>query len=119
LNQEELKGAGVFWLTPDRGANVFITRLHVRYNSKTFPQDLRFQETGDTESFQGRYVIRHPYKGEINCDRAQEYLRSVKERQEKEAQTLANLTGWDINNIRSKVNFVKSESVPWWRKLWQ
>jgi hypothetical protein len=119
LNQEELKGAGVFWLTPDRGANVFITRLHVRYNSKTFPQDLRFQETGDTESFQGRYVIRHPYKGEMNCDRAQEYLRSVKERQEKEAQTLANLTGWDINNIRSKINFVKSESVPWWRKLWQ
>jgi hypothetical protein len=119
LNQEELKGAGVFWLTPDRGANVFITRLHIRYNSKTFPQDLRFQETGDTESFQGRYVIRHPYKGEMNCDRAQEYLRSVKERQEKEAQTLANLTGWDINNIRSKINFVKSESVPWWRKLWQ
>jgi hypothetical protein len=118
LNSEELRQVGVFWEEPGQSTNVFITRLHLRYSRDTFPQDLGFQETNNNELFQGRYVIRHPYKGEITCDRKQEYLNSVRERQEREAETLANITGWDIDDIRSKITFVKSESTPWWRKLW-
>ena len=44
--------------------NVFITRLHVRYDAAHFPEDLVFQETADRENFQGRYVLRHPWTGE-------------------------------------------------------
>jgi hypothetical protein len=113
LNQEELREAGVFW-DPNR---VFITRLHVRYTRDKFPEDLRFQETANNQLFQGRYVIRHPYKGEMKCDAAQEYMSSVKQRQEQEAQTLASLTGWDINKIRSKIDFVKADPTPWWRRI--
>jgi hypothetical protein len=113
LNPEELREAGVFW-DPNR---VFITRLHVRYTRDKFPEDLRFQETGNTQLFQGRYVIRHPYKGEMKCDAAQEYVSGVKRRQEQEAQTLASLTGWDIKTIRSKIDFVKAEPTPWWRRV--
>jgi hypothetical protein len=117
LNQQELKEAGVFWLDSPQN-NVFITRLHVRYDRQHFPEDLRFQETANRQLFQGRYIIRHPYKGEMKCDGARQYQQQVRNRQEKEVQTLANLTGWDINDLRKKVNFMEVKPTPWWRKLW-
>ena len=124
LNKEELKDAGVFWLDDAQhqnrwgGNNVFITRLHVRYNRQNFPQDLKFQSTSDRANFQGRYIVRHPYMGEMTCSAASNYQDSLAARQEKEAQNLARLTGWDINDIRSKITFVQPQPVPWWRKLW-
>ena len=124
LNREELKQAGVFWLdSSSRNPrstrnNVFITRLHVRYTGDKFPEDLKFQATGNRQLFQGRYVIRHPYTGEMNCSAANDYKRSVRDRQEREVQTLASLTGWNINDIRNKVKFVESQPIPWWRNLW-
>lgn len=106
LNSEELKSAGVFWQKPNEFSNVFITRLHLRYTRDRFPEDLNFQETSDRNLFQGRYVINHPYTGEMSCNAAKSYRNSTKQRQEKEAQTLAKLTRWDINKIRSKINFI-------------
>ena len=118
LNNDELRKAGVFWLSPQSRNNVFITRMHVRYSRDKFPEDLRFTETSNRQLFQGRYVIRHPYKGEIDCNAASDYQKSVRERQEKEAQTLASLTGWDINNIRNNIDFVEAKPNPWWRVIW-
>jgi hypothetical protein len=117
LTPEELKKAGVFW-AGDGSKRVFISRIHVRYTREKFPEDLQFQETANREFFQGRYVIRHPYRGETKCSAGETYGNNVRKRQEKEAQTLAHLTGWDINKIRGKINFLRVESVPWWRKLW-
>ncbi|ELS03198.1 hypothetical protein Xen7305DRAFT_00029180 [Xenococcus sp. PCC 7305] len=122
LNQEELKQAGVFWLNAGSRGNVFITRLHVRYSRDKFPEDLIFQETSNRQLFQGRYVVRHPFRGQISCDAGQDYRRSVQNRQETEAQTLASLTGWDLNEIRNKIEFISVEAEnseqPWWRNLW-
>jgi hypothetical protein len=132
LSSDELRQLGVFWVDgPQDGRvgkggqaqNVFVTRLHVRYDKNHFPEDLMFQETGDRQNYQGRYVIRHPWKGNSSCD-ASAYKAAVKERQEREAQTLANLTGWDINDIRGKIDYVdgvvpESVDVPWWKRLWQ
>ena len=36
------------------GSNVFVTRLHVRYDANSFPEDLVLQETKDRSNFQGR-----------------------------------------------------------------
>ena len=130
LSADELRKLGVFWLgpqgersriAPQPAQDVFVTRLHVRYDAKHFPEDLMFQETGDRQNFQGRYVIRHPFKGASNCDMTA-YERQLRERQEREAQQLANLTGWDINEIRGKIpliaaNVTKQED-PWWKKIW-
>ena len=119
LTPEELEQAGVFWL--DSQPEVFITRLHLRYTRDKFPEDLKFQNTANQELFQGRYVIRHPFTGAIECDAAKTYQREVRNRQETEAQTLANLTGWDINSIREKINFfevTESDSPAWWREFW-
>ena len=124
LNREELKQAGVFWLDQQNpnnrwgGNNVFITRLHVRYSRDKFPEDLKFQSTSDRSNFQGRYVIRHPYTGSMTCSAAADYQRRVAARQEQEAQNLANLTGWDLDEIRDKITFVEAKPIPWWRNIW-
>ncbi|MFM8293535.1 MAG: DUF2330 domain-containing protein [Microcystaceae cyanobacterium] len=128
LTPEELKKAGVFWLENggnsrrsmpfNPNGNVFITRLHVRYTPDKFPEDLQFQSTANQNSFQGRYVLRHPYTGEMNCPAARDYRQQVKKRQEQEAKTLANLTSWGIDSIRKRMNLMAEESRPWWRSIW-
>lgn len=130
LSAQELRKLGVFWvgdagnignrIAPAPAQNVFVTRLHVRYDNQHFPEDLMFQETGDRQNFQGRYVIRHSWKGEASCD-ISEYRAELGKRQEREAQQLASLTGWDIENIRKKIPFtdpVTPEKESWWKRLW-
>jgi hypothetical protein len=127
LSPEQLRSLGVFWQDKKAGGqarDVFVSRLHVRYDAAHFPEDLVFQETSDKSNFQGRYVLRHPWGGGEECSEADEYFRQVRERQEKEAQTLANLTGWNINEIRAKMSLDKDPpprrgGSSWWDKLWQ
>lgn len=118
LNPEELKKAGVFW----ENNSVFITRFHVRYNRNLYPEDLRFQETPNRQFFQGRYVIRHPYRGEANCSQAKAYYRQVRERQQRNGETLAKLTGWELSEIKNSIDFVETEennSDSWWRRIFR
>ncbi len=132
LSDRELRELGVFWLD-DRSSgdrrfkpqarDVFITRLHLRYTGETFPDDLVFQETGDRTNFQGRYVIRHPWKGNPNeCREARQYFAELQRRHQREAETLASLTGWDIDEIRDRMDLgvvaVEEDDRPWWKKLW-
>jgi len=145
LTNEELRELGVFWInepnTPPQpwsggqpgrrsvrpmvggAVNAYVTRLHVRYTAEKFPDDLMFQETSNRENYQGRYVLQHSFKGELTCEKKAMYLKTVSERQEKEAQTLANLTGWKIDDIRKKMNItakVETEaSKKWWKNLWK
>lgn len=107
--------------------NVFVTRLHVRYNAETFPEDLVLQVTNDRQNFQGRYVMRHPFTGPVSCEAGQEYYKSLPQRFEREAQSLASLTGWDVQEIRTKMNKngqsfdikAKTDERKWWEKMWE
>ncbi len=128
LSVSELKKLGVFWLgsssTNGRGIPVQVTRLHVRYTPDTFPEDLMFQETGDTQNFQGRYVLRHPWTGSPEqCDAAKDYFKNLAERHERESSVLAKLTGWDLNQIRHKMNLTNDNSSTtsekWWKNIWE
>ncbi len=89
LDQEELLtlGGDVVEMSPYR---TVLTRLHARYDSKALGEDLVFKKaeamvggrefmqennqletgarSGSVNNFQGRYAIRHPWKGEIACD---------------------------------------------------
>jgi hypothetical protein len=114
---EELKEAGVFWLNDQQSisqsqlwrgrrptaSNTFITRLHVRYTRDRFAEDLVFQETSNRDSFQGRYVMNHPVRGELKCAAAKDYRKTVFDRQSKEAQNLASMTGWGIEDIKIRI----------------
>ncbi|MEA2601254.1 MAG: hypothetical protein QOF89_2246 [Acidobacteriota bacterium] len=128
LSADELRQLGVFWLerggdNPPGAQNVFLSRLHLRYDSEHFPEDLVFQETADRQNFQGRFILRHPWTGNDRCEEARTYRRELPKRQEQQAQTLASLTGWDVNKIRGKMNLKASSSgsegdEPWWKKIW-
>ena len=111
---QDLAQAGVWWIARDwndysdvdseaeaYSDNVYFTRLHVRYNRNSFPQDLQFQVTPNKESFQARYVITHPATGDFSCDAGKKYLKNLKLRRHDELATLASLTGkgyddWDV-----------------------
>ncbi|MEM9169324.1 MAG: DUF2330 domain-containing protein, partial [Pseudomonadota bacterium] len=84
LSNDELRELGVYWLDDDApgsaprrrmpaAPDVYVTRLHVRYDAKTFPEDLMFKETGDRSNYQGRYVLRHPFKGAATCEAGEAY----------------------------------------------
>jgi hypothetical protein len=129
LSTEELRNLGVFWQeTSGRigkgmpmAQNVFLTRLHVRYDAAHFPEDLMFQETTDRSNFQARYILRHPWNGTDECPAAAAYRQQLRERNEREAQTLANLTGWQIGEIRRAMNLVSTpliEEKKWYQRLW-
>ena len=89
LSPEELQKAGVFWLDGDaeKGFKAFqspvssnarvavpsggavpvkLTRLHVRYTPRTFPEDLMFIQTGDRRNWQARYIVQNPYGGSVS-----------------------------------------------------
>ena len=139
LSTEELRSLGVFWMDdsqslsapaprwpmPLPGArNVFVTRMHVRYDAQHFPEDLVLQETADRNNFQARYVLRHAWKGSQECPATEEYRRELMRRNENEAQQLADLTGWQIAAIRAQMNLPQDDpngggDEKWWRKLWR
>ena len=131
LTPEELRKAGVFWLNdggrssspgggfaPVPNPNVFISRLHVRYSRDKFPADLQFQATANQQNFQGRYVLRHPFKGDMTCPAGRQYQRQLRRRQEQEVQTLAKLTNWNVGEIRRKARIGQSTQEAWWRNVW-
>ncbi len=144
LTPNELKQLGVFWLKEytdfSRGLPVQVTRLHLRYTNESFPEDLTFQETGDTESFQTRYILRHAWQGSPKqCPAAIQYFKELAVRHEIEAKTLADLTGWDIRDIHQQMNsnqdiqspngeitpVNKAKQLlnqriqsPWWKGIW-
>jgi hypothetical protein len=107
---QDLVQAGVWWLNHAPinmggksydevySANVFFTRLHVRYNRRSFPQDLVFQATPNTDNYQARYVITHPASGDFSCEAGKKYLRELKQRRADELEMLTYLTGKDYSN---------------------
>jgi hypothetical protein len=143
LSRDELRQLGVFWLgdavesrrpvagqrpspIPPGPQDVFMTRLHVRYDAAHFPEDLVFQETADRTNFQGRYVLRHEWKGPASCAAADRYRSELPQRREREAQNLASLTGWNIDQIRRSMNGGIAPPSPqspapltWWQRIWR
>jgi hypothetical protein len=146
LSNGELRQLGAFWLddgvspppltgrqgvvvrprrTPAGAPEVFLTRLHVRYDNAHFPEDLVFQETADRSNFQGRYIVRHAWQGAQTCAGAEVYRRSLSDRREQEAQRLGSLTGWEPSDIRKKMKLDREgppaapSSGTWWERLWR
>jgi hypothetical protein len=118
LSQQELQKLGVSWAKRagrgewDSAQNVFVTRLHVRYDSARFPEDLVFQATSDRSNFQGRYIMRHPFEGEMRCEAGSRYKEQLLNRQRAEAARLVELTGWQLDEQHNKIPGRHGESPP-------
>jgi hypothetical protein len=113
MSKAELTELGAVWNDGDStlanrfpagsGNNPFVTRLHVRYDAKSFPEDLNFIETSDRENFQGRYVLHHPSTSTTACAAAETYRASLPQRFKAETDNLANLTGWSRDEIAARM----------------
>jgi hypothetical protein len=128
LPAASVRKLGAFWLAESAApivgqGQVFATRLHVRYDREHFPEDLMLIETRDTSTFQGRYILRHPFLGKPTCPQAEDYRRTLPERFRQEAATLSDLTGWKLEDIRQKmatdIGPVEGAVEPWWRRIWE
>jgi hypothetical protein len=107
MSNKQLVELGARWIASDddkpfrsvQGANAYVTRLHVRYDAQSFPEDLVLTETRDRSNFQGRYVLNHPWKGSTSCEAGAKYRAELPKRFEQEAQNLVNLTGWPLADV--------------------
>ena len=110
LSNKELVELGARWIGSDdanpfngRGGSAYVTRLHVRYDAQSFPEDLALMETGDRTNFQGRYILRYPWQGKASCPAGEKYRASLPARFREGAQNLARLTGWPQSEIESRM----------------
>jgi len=114
LSSKELVELGARWIGRDDpgafrsgryggGSNAFVTRLHVRYDATSFPEDIVLMETMDRANFQGRYVQRHPWKGTASCEAATAYRNELPLRFAREARNLEDLTGWSHSDVAARM----------------
>jgi hypothetical protein len=126
LQLSELKGLGLWWLADaqeDSYEVPLVTRLHVRYDREHFPEDLMFQETGDQENFQARYVLNHKATGDLSCPAGQTYLKQLDGKHATEAANLAKLTGWSDADVRKRMGSDAPTGSSggddgWYKNLW-
>jgi hypothetical protein len=123
MSGDTLNKMGATWASEYHGGvnGGFVTRLHVRYDMAHFPEDLAFQETADSSTFQGRYVINHAFRGDTSCDAGKEYVKALYTREEQDIQSLASLTGWPAEQIRKKMPNHAAPPTParppsWWEQ---
>jgi hypothetical protein len=111
LSGKELVEVGARWIDSDAdvpyrqrgGSNAYVTRLHVRYDAATFPEDIAFLETADRTNFQGRYVMNHPWRGGTICQAAEDYRRRLPERFAAQARNLESVTGWLHSQVAAQM----------------
>jgi len=115
----QLTKVGAFWEKSYSGSentHTYVTRLHVRYNAKTFPEDLYFKEITPEAliqrveaedklfpnlagvAFQGRYVIRRS-SGQPWCLATRKFWN----KKYPQVEHLADLTGWNPQEIKRKM----------------
>src|SRR5262249_1433838 len=85
------------------GANAYVTRMHLRYDANSFPEDLVLMETGDRTNFQGRYVLHYPWAGGSRCVAGDRYLDSLPARFRREAENLAGPTRWGQAEVEARM----------------
>jgi hypothetical protein len=126
LTQTELRSLGAFWISanPGQSGDAVLTRLHLRYDARHFPEDLQLLMTADRENWQARYVLHHPYRGPEECPQLAEYRKGVWERRRQEAENYCSLTGVKFDGIRAKMGVDErwsepNEALTWWERLWR
>jgi hypothetical protein len=105
LSADELTKLGVTWLkSGDTAAqDVYVTRLHAQYSKGQMPKDIVFRETRNRDNFQGRYILNHPFDGNVSCEEAKGYVENTRRRVRREAVELVEITGWDTRKVEKNI----------------
>jgi hypothetical protein len=111
FSAKALRELGGHWIKGNRanaGEDVFVTRLHMRYDENTMTRDPMFKHTNDRSNFQGRYIMNQPFMGDVSCEAGTKYVKQKRRDLRKEAVTLADLTNWSPRKIEKRIR----QSVP-------
>ncbi len=119
LNGKELRELGVTRLkgNEEMVEEMYVTRLHARYQQGQMKQDIAFRETSNRENFQGRFVIQRPFVGKFDLGDSvsakekaciADFIGDTRKRLRDEGKTLAKLTGWKQSQIDARI----SQTVP-------
>ncbi len=126
LTPVELRSLGAYWITtrPGNPGDAVLTRLHLRYDNRHFPEDLVLHETADRVNWQARYVLHHPWRGTEECSELAAYRKGVWERRRGEAENYAALTGTPLENVRRRLEVddkwsERDERLIWWERIWK
>ena len=116
LTIEELRQLGVFWPISDQAhrgnaRDAFLTRLHIGYDAERFPEDLIFQETSGPVSFRQLYWYQQAWTADENCLPWQGNRERLRIQHDEEAETLSKLTGWNLSDIRAKMQLSKGDGT--------
>lgn len=105
LSREELEELGVHWLKggDNPAKDVYVTRLHAQYSTGQMSKDIAFRVTNNRENFQGRYVMNHPFVGNVSCEAGKKYVQDLQLRLRKEAVQLSEVTGWASRDVERRV----------------
>lgn len=105
LSREELEELGVHWLRngDNPAKDVYVTRLHARYTKGQMQKDIAFRVTNNRENFQGRYVMNHPFVGDVSCEGGKKYVEGLRLRLRKEVVQLSDVTGWAARDVERMV----------------
>ena len=106
-----------------RPVDTFVTRLHVRYDAASFPEDLVFQETATAPTSRAATCCGTRGRATPRARRPSAIASSLRARAEQEAgDARPSLTGWPIDDIRRRMGPaaggpVKTDSRRWWQRL--
>ena len=64
--------------------------------------------------------MHHPWDGSPTaCEGARNYFEELNKRKAEEAETLADLTGWNLADVIKKAGLTPdAQPKPWWQGLW-
>ena len=111
LSVKELRDLGAEWVMLEdqqsQQRDAFVTRLHIRYDKESFPEDLVFEETEGRESFQGRYIITRPADAKCIDPDDEAYRAELAARDQAQATNLARITNWSVISILEKMKMMQ------------
>ena len=111
LSVSELRALGVDWIadeqTTTNKGQVFVTRLHIRYDKESFPDDLELEVTEEQANFQSRFITTSPAPPKCISPDDQSYMSELKARNQTQASNLARITNWSIMSILEKMRMMR------------
>ncbi len=111
LSNKQLVELGARWIGSDddypfrrgQGANAYVTRLHVRYDARSFPEDLVLMETADRSNFQGATCCAIPGRERRAAPLPSNTVRRCRHASNRRLRNLAELTGWSPAEIERRM----------------
>lgn len=99
-NFNQFKSLGLDWVQDENSQTyspIMLTRMHIRYNRTTFPQDLAFQVTPNNQQYNCNISVQEVATGFENCEQGKAYANQVAQRRERELITMNQYAGWSMN----------------------